>query len=394
MSTDGAPSGIDSTPELVVKIVGSKHIKYFIDRPRQTKDIRLISDPMPSIQRETQKEPPDKQGATIQTPAQHEPVGARGTTDKQASARWGVNCVTAPSGDQTLSYIHCQHAAAHGNSSHLAWEGHATNRQGGGLRELGPLATVVRQDLHGWKTVDLQSIGEELRELDHTYSGTIHQSQLSLVFLQQDVPLMLPTLRLLFQTFADPSHPGQVHYRQLLDFISGAIETEGPELHTGPLDHERTGIAGTFENHEDTKLPHQPQQGNGNREQLSFHESDMNNNGLLATEKVLHEGSKKGSQVHRFSKSTGSNRVMGDTGYPPDSETWLQRFQRMEKAMHMYDYKSTGYLEKDEAKRLLHNYNLIFNLNLSPLKISEALRRFQSGGNVALDPLMQFLKEL
>lgn len=53
-----------------------------------------------------------------------------------------------------------------------------------------------------------------------------------------------------------------------------------------------------------------------------------------------------------------------------------------------------GVLEKERARRLIHNYNLIYNLSLSPRKIDQALRRFRSGENMLLEPALQYLKEL
>ncbi|KAG9350981.1 hypothetical protein JZ751_024870 [Albula glossodonta] len=58
----------------------------------------------------------------------------------------------------------------------------------------------------------------------------------------------------------------------------------------------------------------------------------------------------------------------------PEMENWLQRFHRMEEAMQMGDTQNSGFIDKDEARRLIQNYNLIFNLNLSLLKIDEAIR--------------------
>ncbi|KAL0604268.1 hypothetical protein AAY473_026266 [Plecturocebus cupreus] len=49
----------------------------------------------------------------------------------------------------------------------------------------------------------------------------------------------------------------------------------------------------------------------------------------------------------------------------------------------------TGVLEKERARRLIHNYNLIYNLSLSPRKIDQALRRFRSGENMLLEPALR-----
>lgn len=53
-----------------------------------------------------------------------------------------------------------------------------------------------------------------------------------------------------------------------------------------------------------------------------------------------------------------------------------------------------GRLEKEKAKRLIHNYNQIYDLCLSPLKIAQAFQPFRSGQDMPLQPLLDYLKEL
>ncbi|XP_040834535.1 uncharacterized protein C1orf87 homolog [Ochotona curzoniae] len=77
-----------------------------------------------------------------------------------------------------------------------------------------------------------------------------------------------------------------------------------------------------------------------------------------------------------------------------ESETWINRFRKLENALYLCDLSNTGVLEKERARRLIHNYNLIYNLSLSPQKIDQALRRFRSGDNILLEPALRFLKEL
>ncbi|XP_012640604.2 uncharacterized protein C1orf87 homolog [Microcebus murinus] len=77
-----------------------------------------------------------------------------------------------------------------------------------------------------------------------------------------------------------------------------------------------------------------------------------------------------------------------------ESEMWIDRFRKLENALYLCDLSNTGVLEKERARRLIHNYNLIYNLSLSPRKIDQALRRFRSGENMLLEPALQYLKEL
>uniref|UniRef100_A0A8B9YK92 Chromosome 1 open reading frame 87 n=1 Tax=Bos mutus grunniens TaxID=30521 RepID=A0A8B9YK92_BOSMU len=77
-----------------------------------------------------------------------------------------------------------------------------------------------------------------------------------------------------------------------------------------------------------------------------------------------------------------------------ERETWIDRFRKLENALYLCDLSNTGVLEKERARRLIHNYNLIYNLSLSPRKIDQALRSFCAGENMLLEPALRYLKEL
>lgn len=86
-----------------------------------------------------------------------------------------------------------------------------------------------------------------------------------------------------------------------------------------------------------------------------------------------------------------SPAMMKDAEQP---ELWIDRFRKLENALYLCDLSNTGVLEKERARRLIHNYNLIYNLSLSPRRIDQALRRFRSGEDVILEPALRYLKEL
>uniref|UniRef100_A0A8C6CCS4 Carcinoma-related EF-hand protein n=1 Tax=Monodon monoceros TaxID=40151 RepID=A0A8C6CCS4_MONMO len=77
-----------------------------------------------------------------------------------------------------------------------------------------------------------------------------------------------------------------------------------------------------------------------------------------------------------------------------ECETWIDRLKKLENALYLCDLSNTGVLENERARCLIHNYNLIYNLSLSPRKIDQALRRFHAGENMLLEPALQYLKEL
>lgn len=92
-------------------------------------------------------------------------------------------------------------------------------------------------------------------------------------------------------------------------------------------------------------------------------------------------------------------------GYKTLSEThfkalWLKENDRLKSIIWFctmkwcFQHRLLGYVDGDQAKRLLQNYSLIFDLNLSPLKVSEVTRNTQQEGKVHLTSALRQLKEL
>ncbi|XP_039591209.1 uncharacterized protein C1orf87 [Polypterus senegalus] len=478
-----APFGTDATPEVIVKIIGSKHVKYFVEKPKRIKvggggdgPEKLKPHPCHGGTAEKQQEPPSQVIPLCSAPLWV--VQARlGPSD--------VQCVTAPTGDRSLSYIHGQKKVPVGDHS-STWLQDDPKTEAA-EETTGPLRTIVRNELQKCSKHSLKRVQEELAALDSAHSGLAHPSRMSLLLLRHKVPLSLPTLRLLFHTFAEHRSPEQVYYKELIDFL---ITAANEDLHLGATPREgldcvpTDGIRQVLEldskrKQHDAQLAHLLRRALADLPKWvdlalvwrSLLEADVESSGqlpvtmikevcqkhglpvsselldtllnsrTLATggmtsnwlkfvelvqaalpeegtvkdlkesenpddenNKDLHQAREEHgldrrndvalpSQLHRFSKSTGAVRDVRLRN-PAEPETWLQRFNKLEMAMDKYDHQKTGSLDKHEARRLIHNYNLILDLKLSPLKIDQALQNFQSGGRVSLEPLLQYLKEL
>ena len=71
-------------------------------------------------------------------------------------------------------------------------------------------SSAVNEELAGWQPAFLRSVEEELSALDPTQRGTTNQSEITYVFLKNEVPLKLSTFYLLLQMFCDENYPDQV----------------------------------------------------------------------------------------------------------------------------------------------------------------------------------------
>lgn len=79
--------------------------------------------------------------------------------------------------------------------------------------ERGLVLQAVGEELWGWgasSSSALANIEHDVLELDTSHAGTVHQSQLTYVFLRNEVPLKLPTLGRLLQLFSKETCPDEV----------------------------------------------------------------------------------------------------------------------------------------------------------------------------------------
>ncbi|XP_049443052.1 uncharacterized protein C1orf87 [Epinephelus fuscoguttatus] len=223
-------SGANSAPRLVVKIIGSKQVKQFIEEPKE--------DSGEMAQKETNPPAEAALGDFKKTPENQDVTVSRSHRQVQHrvdSALWAVInqvpdrlCVTAPSGDRSRSYIHPR--TPH-SSDPSAAEGPQTTEQTAASedRDKAELSSAVREELSDWRLSCLRSTEDEVAALDLTCSGTLNRSEITHLFLRNDIPLKLPTFSLLLQMFSDKNDTVQIHYRDLLQFIISSAFPE--ELH-------------------------------------------------------------------------------------------------------------------------------------------------------------------
>ncbi|XP_047443616.1 uncharacterized protein C1orf87 isoform X2 [Mugil cephalus] len=183
-----------NVPRLVVKIVGSKQVKQFIQENSPVDGIKdEFKNPLDVM--EEMREDSSVWAAITQAP--------------------GRLCVTAPSGDRSRSYIHPKtprRAAAEAGASEAG--------------DKAELSSAVRDELCEWQLSSLTSTEDEASALDTSLSGKLDRSQVTHLFLKSHVPLTLPTFSLLLQTFTDQNDPEQIHYKNLLEFVRASLFPE------------------------------------------------------------------------------------------------------------------------------------------------------------------------
>ncbi|XP_053432729.1 uncharacterized protein C1orf87 homolog [Nycticebus coucang] len=541
------PPGPDAMPEITVKIIGSKHFRYLVEKPKTKEDENMktemqivLQKPMTGNPRQRSRDLPaptnlaneqtngspddeaeSKLPGNTQRPGSSQRLltGAHGSSflgGKVTSQAHG-RCISVPTGDQSLSCVHGlprrklrDWSLEQMVSSGCAQPEDFDQRPSGTTREDTFLLALVRRELKSYLLSPgiLDKLLKELKILDPISSGFLLQSQLSHLFLKHQVPLQLPTVKILCQRFSRKGSPEMVNYGKLLLFLRGAASDN--------LQQSKTIANSNLENPEslsDHRQSSPPQDSSSRSEanksllellkmalktangklnienlSLSFRKEDHSFSGCLPPPKVRAICGKHGLHltlslletllnhqdlgyqneikwqnfVEMLSRAssdllddlpTGKNEKeapatpvqpedpetsqsttkhmktpeeelqsetpTAKTSAPEDplsslkirpvsqpsmslamknkseeSEMWMDRFRKLENALYLCDLSNSGVLERERARRLIHNYNLIYNLSLSPRKINQALRRFRSGENMLLEPALRYLKEL
>ncbi|XP_019304640.2 uncharacterized protein C1orf87 homolog isoform X2 [Panthera pardus] len=540
------PCGSDAVPEMVVKIIGSKHFRYLVEKPEIKENENLKAEtqtvlqksmigsarqmsrdsPAPTnptdhqINHDPEDEEENKHQENNQSPENNQKFLTGALTsrflDGKIPIQENAHCISVPTGDQSLSYIH---GLPRRNLRDWSLEQMARDssdqpkdfgqRPSGTTREDAFLLALVRRELSSRPLSSglLKKLQKELKILDPISSGFLLQSQLSHLFLRQEVPLQLPIVKILCQRFSKRGSPEMVSYGKLFWFLKAAASDDpqqsqrvvGSNWNKSQSYHDH----GQGTAHQDASpqsevskslseilMALRTTNGKLNIENLSrnFQKEDRSFSGSLPLPKVRaicgkhglyltlsfletllsHQNlgyhgeikwqnfvellSKASSDLPhdlptgKKAKETSATTMQAEVAKisqgrtehmkipeeelqpenppaeisspkdplkalkvrpisqplvtpmmknePEEYETWTDKFRKLENALYLCDLTNTGVLEKERARRLIHNYNLIYNLSLSPQKIDQALRRFRAGENMLLEPALQYLKEL
>ncbi|KAG9269339.1 hypothetical protein AMEX_G16363 [Astyanax mexicanus] len=122
------------------------------------------------------------------------------------------------------------------------------------------LLLALSEELKDLELHSLERIEKDIRTaLDTSRRGTIHQSELTYLFLRWKVPLRLPTLASLMKTFSSSTHPEQVLYKELLQFIQKLIQNQELRGGDSEMTVDQTGTSGsTSRSYKDAALANLP----------------------------------------------------------------------------------------------------------------------------------------
>ncbi|XP_049735372.1 uncharacterized protein C1orf87 homolog isoform X2 [Elephas maximus indicus] len=443
------PYGSDAMPETVVKIIGSKHFRYLVEKPK-IKENENLNETQTALRKSVTghaKQMSRESPASVKPAAQQvscNPDDVEEIADPENNqkcilteahnsrfldSKVNLHCSSVPTGDQSLSYIHglprrslrVWSLEQMGRDSSdqpediIQWPSRTT-------REDTFLLSLVRRELKSCALSSslLDKIQKELKILDPTSSGHLLQSQLSHLLLRHEVPLKLPTIKILCQRFSGRGSPEMVNYEKLLCFLKVAASND-PQPSRTVLDSDlRKTQSPTNQNQRWQNFvellsrassdmlcdlpagknekevaatpvePEVPKMSQSKTEHMKTPEEEPQPESPPA-DTLAREDPLSSLKIRPVSQPFVDLDMKKD---PEECEAWIDRFRKLENALYLCDLSNTGALEKERARRLIHNYNLIYNLSLSPRKIDQALRRFRSGENMLLEPALQYLKEL
>ncbi|XP_057566531.1 uncharacterized protein C1orf87 homolog [Hippopotamus amphibius kiboko] len=243
------------------------------------------------------------------------------------------------------------------------------------------LLEILKMALRAAKgKLNVENLNLSLRKEDHSFSGCLPPPKVRAICGKHGLYLTLSLLETLLN-HQDLGYQDEIKWKNFVELLSRAssdLSSDLPPGKTGkeacatPVHPEVNEISPGKTEH--TKTPEKDLQPENPPAETSGPKD------LLSASKIRPVSQPFVSPVM---KNTSEER-----------ETWIDKFRKLENALYLCDLSNTGVLEKERARRLIHNYNLIYNLSLSPRKIDQALRRFRAGENTLLEPALRYLKEL
>ncbi|XP_053238619.1 uncharacterized protein C1orf87-like isoform X1 [Podarcis raffonei] len=481
-SVRNIPYGFNANYETVIKIIGSKYVRCLVEKTDgkakegvKTETQSMLRTLAPHNARQAHRNPPglnrppcqqihyglrdeqqNKGEKEEQKSKQGETSDSR-SVDNKGLKPLNTHCVTAPSGDKSLSYIHTLQKPSMETQILKQLERQQDINQKPMDEENDSLLGILRKELEQCplNLTTLEKLQEECKVLDPRVSRLLSQAQLSHLLLKYEVPLQLPTVKLLFKRFSKANDQELVNYEKLLQFLMPVAASKTQQTQALPRKSQN------MENH--CKSSWTPEDAfQALKQTLKEHKGELSLqdktcSGLLSPSEteiickkhgltlstgilealvstcefgkrgkiewktfveflkkvqaginpallVCRRGNKEKNEDDSQDKEW-SNRCAGKTWEQmkevtydsidaEEQDAWIDRFRKLERALYLCDVKNTGKLEKEKAKRLIHNYNQIYDLCLSPLKIDKAFRPFRPGQDITLEPLLDYLKEL
>ncbi|XP_060062289.1 uncharacterized protein C1orf87 homolog isoform X2 [Erinaceus europaeus] len=261
------PCESDAMPETVVKIIGSKHFRYLVEKPNtkenenmkaetqtvtqtvlpksMTVNAKQLSSSPPATTNftENQVNPKPNDLEECKHPQNQKPANNQKLLEEVHHSRFldgripsqtVVHCSSVPSGDQSLSYIHglprrnLRDWSLEQMVRESSNQTEETGQRTSGTREDTFLLALVQKELKAYPLSSslLDKLQKELKVLDPISSGFLLQSQLSRLFLKHEVPLQLPTVKMLCQRFSRQDSLDMVNYGKLLWFLKAAASDD------------------------------------------------------------------------------------------------------------------------------------------------------------------------
>ncbi|XP_015681891.1 uncharacterized protein C1orf87-like, partial [Protobothrops mucrosquamatus] len=254
-SVRNLPYGFGANYETVIKIIGSKYVRCLVEKsdgkakeivkPEAQSMLQTLS--LHNIRQRNGKFPDHNKpsGQQINNGVNIESLNKNGV-EKYTSKQTEINvvksvdnkelkppnlyCVTAPCGDKSLSYIHSIKKTSFEAQKSKAFQKQDVLPED----EDDSLLVLLRKEfeLHPISLNALASLNEELKETDLKKSGFLSQAQLSTLLLKHDVPLQLPTVKLLFKRCSQANDQKLIDYEKLIQLLT--LQASGKMQHILP----------------------------------------------------------------------------------------------------------------------------------------------------------------
>ncbi|XP_042853334.1 uncharacterized protein C1orf87 homolog isoform X2 [Panthera tigris] len=403
--------GSDAVPEMVVKIIGSKHFRYLMEKPEIKENENLKAETQTVLQKSmigsARQMSRDSPAPTNPTDHQinHDPEDEEenkhqeNNQSPENNQKFLTGALTSRFLDGKVSYgklLWFLKAAASGDPQQSQrvvgsnWnksQSYHDHGQGTARQDASPQSEVSKslsEILMALRTpngkLNIENLSRNFQKEDRSFSGSLPLPKVRAICGKHGLYLTLSFLETL-RSHQNLGYHGEIKWQNFVELLSKASSDLPHDLPTGKKAKETSA---TTMQAEVAKISQ------GRTEHMKIPEEELQPENPPA-EISSPKDPLKALKVRPISQPLVTPMMKNE---PEEYETWTDKFRKLENALYLCDLTNTGVLEKERARRLIHNYNLIYNLSLSPRKIDQALRRFRAGENMLLEPALQYLKEL
>ncbi|XP_078306734.1 uncharacterized protein C1orf87 homolog isoform X2 [Panthera onca] len=364
--------GSDAVPEMVVKIIGSKHFRYLVEKPEIKENENLKAEtqtvlqksmigsarqmsrdsPAPTnptdhqINHDPEDEEENKHQENNQSPENNQKFLTGALTSRFLDGKvsygklfWFLKAAASDDPQQSQRVV-----GSNWNKS----QSYHDHGQGTARQDASPQSEVSKslsEILMALRTtngkLNIENLSRNFQKEDRSFSGSLPLPKVRAICGKHGLYLTLSFLETLL-SHQNLGYHGEIKWQNVVELLSKASSDLPHDLPTGKKAKETSA---TTMQAEVAKISQ------GRTEHMKIPEEELQPENPPA-EISSPKDPLKALKVRPISQPLVTPMMKNE---PEEYETWTDKFRKLENALYLCDLTNTGVLEKERARRLIHN---------------------------------------